>query len=86
MARGQTFQENSDKMAEDAVSTKVKTHFTNFSLEKCIDKPTHAWLQKAQAEIMANATAIPSSLGGGNHGWLGEVVAPECCVTVSDTP
>ena len=73
-------------MAEDAVSTKVKTHFTNFSLEKFINKPTHAWLQKAQAEIMANATAIPSSLGGGNHGWLGEVVAPECCVTVSDTP
>ena len=38
--------------------------------------PTYETLHHLKNELKANASSVPTTLGGGNHGYLGMVLAP----------
>jgi hypothetical protein len=47
------------------------TYFQHKVLTKIHGKPTYESLQTAFTELKANASSVPSTLGGGQHGHLG---------------
>ena len=46
-------------------------------------KPDYFYLRQLRIEVYANATSVPSALGGGNHGHLGEVINPAAYTMLS---
>ena len=49
------------------------TYFQHPVLTKVHGEPTYDALQQIATQVKANAAAVPSQLGGGNHGHLGLV-------------
>ena len=49
-------------------------------------EPDFVSIQKLKNEVKANAQSVPSTLGGGNHGFLGLVLHPVEYALISNTP
>ena len=47
------------------------TYFQHKVLTKIHGKPTYETLENVLTELKANASSVPSTLGGGQHGHLG---------------
>ena len=48
-----------------------------------VGKPTYATLKTLKDQLKANAASVPTTLGGGNHGYLGLVLSPATYATIS---
>ena len=48
--------------------------------------PTNKTLKHLKQELQANASSVESDLGGGNHGYLGLILAGTEYATISETP
>ena len=62
------------------------THFEYPVLSKIHGPPTYDTLNQLYNEIKANASSVPSSLGGGGHGHLGLVIPQEQYALLSNFP
>ena len=54
-------------------------------LPPIVDEPTYETLKELKDQLKANATSIPTTLGGGNHGYLGLILSPAAYATISPT-
>ena len=61
-------------------------YFEHATLTKIHGEPTYDTLQRLHNELKSNATAVPTTLGGGAHGHLGLVVSPARYALVSNVP
>ena len=61
-------------------------NFPNPIVNSINGKPTFTTLYKLQSQIKANASSVPSTLGGGRHGHLGLVLTPVKYNTISLIP
>jgi hypothetical protein len=52
------------------------SYFEHSVLTKIRGEPTYENLQTLTSELKANASSVPSLLGGGNHGYLGIYYKP----------
>ena len=62
--------------------------FTNAfptQLTPIMGEPTYATLKTLKDHLKANATSVPTTLGGGNHGYLGLILSPATYTTISPT-
>ena len=50
-----------------------------------VGKPTYATLKTLKDQLKANATSVPTTLGGGNHGYVGLILSPATYATISPT-
>ena len=50
-----------------------------------VGEPTYATLKTLKDQLKANAASVPTTLGGGNHGYLGLILSPATYVTISPT-
>ena len=50
-----------------------------------VGKPTYATLKTLKDQLKANAASVPTTLGGGNHGYLGLILSPATYTTISQT-
>ena len=50
-----------------------------------VGEPTYQTLKELKDQLKANATSIPTTLGGGNHGYLGLILSPAAYATISPT-
>ena len=60
--------------------------FPHPELTPILGKPTGLTVTKLLTEVYANAMAVPSTSGGGNHGHLGSIIAPAAYITISAQP
>ena len=49
-------------------------------------EPNYASLKNLKDQLKANAASIPTTLGGGNHGYLGLILSPSSYMTITTTP
>ena len=61
------------------------TYFQHKLLTKIHGKPTYPTLHKLHTELKANASSVPSTLGGGLHGHLGLILTPTAYATLQPT-
>ena len=49
-------------------------------------EPTYETLHHLKNEVKANASSVPTTLGGGNHGYLGMILTPAeyCYIAPTD--
>ena len=73
-------------MTIDSHVNYVDTYFEYKVLNKIHDEPTYDSLKTIKDQLKANAGAVNSDLGGGEHGHLGLVLQPEEYARVSNTP
>ena len=62
--------------------------FTNAfptQLTPIVGEPTYATLKTLKDQLKANAASVPTTLGGGNHGYLGLILSPATYATISPT-
>ena len=50
-----------------------------------VGEPTYATLKTLKDQLKANTTSVPTTLGGGNHGYLGLILSPATYATISPT-
>ena len=50
-----------------------------------VGEPTYATLKTLKDQLKANAASVPTTLGGGNHGFLGLILSPATYATISLT-
>ena len=50
-----------------------------------VGEPTYATLKTLKDQLKANAASVPTTLGGGNHGYLGLILSPATYATISPT-
>ena len=50
-----------------------------------VGEPTYATLKTLKDQLKANAASVPTTLGGGNHGYLGLILSPATYATISQT-
>ena len=50
-----------------------------------VGEPTYATLKTLKDQLKANAASIPTTLSGGNHGYLGLILSPAAYATISPT-
>lgn len=55
------------------------------SIDKCQGTPTYATINAARTALKANAAAIPTTLGGGNHGHLGMIIDDNAYAAIPNT-
>ena len=48
-------------------------------------EPTYATLKTLKYQLKANAASVPTTLGSGNHGYLGLILSPATYATISPT-
>jgi hypothetical protein len=61
------------------------TYFQHKVLTKIHGKPTYESLQNVNTELKANASSVPSMVGGGHHGHLGLLLSNARYITLVDT-
>ena len=61
------------------------TYFTHDPLTKIHGEPTFTTLKNLKDELRANASSVPSNLGGGLHGHLGLILTPAEYANVTPT-
>ena len=54
-------------------------------LTPIVGEPTYATLKTLKDQLKANAASVPTTLGGGNHGYLGLILSPATYTTISPT-
>ena len=54
-------------------------------LSPIVSEPTYQTLEELKDQLKANAASIPTTLGGGNHGFLGLILSPAAYATISPT-
>ena len=54
-------------------------------LTPIVGEPTYQTLKELKDQLKANAASIPTTLGGGNHGYLGLILSPAAYTTISPT-
>jgi hypothetical protein len=54
-------------------------------LTKVHGKPTYESLQTLQTQVKANASSVPSTLGGGLYGHLGSILSPAIYATLPNS-
>ena len=54
-------------------------------LTPIVGEPTYQTLKELKDQLKANAASIPTTLGGGNHGYLGLILSPAAYATISPT-
>ena len=54
-------------------------------LTPIVGEPTYATLKTLKDQLKANAASVPTTLGGGNHGYLGLILSPAAYATISPT-
>ena len=62
--------------------------FTNAfptQLTPSVGEPTYATLKTPKDQLKANTASIPTTLGGGNHGYIGLILSPATYTTISPT-
>ena len=64
----------------------VDTYFEYKTLTKIHGEPSYEGIKKIKDELKANAMAVNSELGGGQHGHLGLVLTPEEYARISNVP
>ena len=60
--------------------------FANPSLTPIQGEPDADTLITLKNQLKANASSVPSNLGGGNHGHLGLVLSPATYALLANTP
>ena len=50
-----------------------------------VGEPAYATLKTLKDQHKANAASVPTTLGGGNHGYLGLILSPATYATISPT-
>jgi hypothetical protein len=61
------------------------TYFQHKVLTKIHGKPTYESLQNVSTELKANASSVPSTLGGGQNGHLGLLLSDARYITLAET-
>ena len=61
------------------------TYFQHKVLTKVHGKPTYESLQTLQTQVKANASSVPSTLGGGLYGHLGSILSPAIYATLPNS-
>ena len=62
--------------------------FTNAfptQLTPIVGEPTYTTLKTLKDQLKANAASMPTTLDGGNHGYLGLILSPATYATISPT-
>ena len=54
-------------------------------INKITGEPNYKSLKYLKDQLKANATSIPTTLGGGNHGYLGLILSPAAYTTIAAT-
>ena len=54
-------------------------------LSPIVGEPTYQTLKELKNQLKANAASIPTTLGGGHHGYLGLILSPAAYATISPT-
>ena len=52
------------------------SYFEHPVLNKIRGEPTYETLHNKKNELKSNASSIPTTLGGGNNGYLGMILTP----------
>ena len=52
-------------------------------ITKIMGKPNYESLKNLKDQLKANAASIPTTLGGGNHGYLGLILSPAAYATIT---
>ena len=52
-------------------------------ITKITGEPNYESLKNLKDELKANAASIPTTLGGGNHGFLGQILSPAAYATIA---
>lgn len=60
--------------------------FTHKELIKCIGEPTYAVIKKIENQCKANAQRFNTTLGGGNHKYIGLILSPARYALLSAVP
>ena len=55
------------------------------SITKITGEPNYESLKNLKDELKANAASIPTTLGGGTHGYLGLILSPAAYATIAAT-
>ena len=50
------------------------SYFEHLVLTKIRGEPTYETLHHLKNELKGNASSVPTTLGGGNHGYLGMIL------------
>ena len=54
-------------------------------ITKITGEPNYESLKHLKDQLKANASSIPTTLGGGNHGYLGLILSPAAYTTIAAT-
>ena len=65
---------------------KVQENYPFKTLSPIIGEPNYSSINKISQELYANASSVPSTLGGGNHGHLGLVMNDYLYQIIAKTP
>ena len=55
------------------------------AVTKITGEPNYESLKNLKDELKANAASIPTTLGGGTHGYLGLILSPAAYATIATT-
>ena len=72
-------------MTSSVPSVEVFTNSFPTQLTPIVGKPTYTTLTTLKDQLKANAASVPTTLGGGNHGYLGLILSPATYATISPT-
>ena len=61
-------------------------YFEHKNLTRISSEPTFATLHQLLLELKANAVSVPSTLGGGAHGFIGIILSAVTYVTLAPMP
>ena len=70
-------------MTTTRIPSVLDTYFQHKVLTKVVGQPTYESLQLLSTEIKANASSVPSTLGGGLYGHLGLILSDERYATLA---
>jgi hypothetical protein len=72
-------------MMSTRIPSVIDTYFQHKLLTKVVGQPTYESLQNLSTEIKANASSVPSTIGGGLYGHLGLILSDLRYATLADT-
>ena len=72
-------------MMSTRIPSVTDTYFQHKVLSKIPGQPTYETLQNLATEVKANASSVPSTLGGGLYGHLGLILSDEKYATLANS-
>ena len=73
-------------MTSSVPSIKDITNAFPTPITKNTGKPNYEGLKTLKDQLNANAASIPTTLGGGNHDYVGLILSPAAYTTIAATP